>query len=323
MGRNIYGRKAVSFFRRAIFTQILRHLAFFFIIPAFLSVPLRAESAPSAENKTDSYKQLGFSGVDSPRVVQLREKYQTTQYKWLFGILDNAEPYRIYVRNEIEKRGLPPILEYLPVVESNYIPTAKSKSGATGMWQFMLNSVKPFLQCDDYVDERLDPWKSTQAALSKLKENYDMFGDWLLAITAYNCGAGAMQRAVKKAGSRDFWYLSENGFLSAQAAGYVPKLLAVADAVENAGYYGIPFPSARDSAGKTIDMRAGEFDYITVKKSVSIRALARELRIDEDELIRLNLALVQGCTPPHKEYEIRLPEGMKASAEYALHNLND
>ena len=109
----------MSFFRRAIFTQILRRLAFFFIIPAFLSVPLRAESAPSAENKTDSYKQLGFSGVDSPRVVQLREKYQTTQYKWLCGILDNAEPYRIYVRNEIEKRGLPPILEYLPVVESN------------------------------------------------------------------------------------------------------------------------------------------------------------------------------------------------------------
>lgn len=312
MGRNLYGRKTVSREYRRIKTIFLRALAFFIMSATF----------PSVAGKTVSYKPLGFSGVHSPKVSILREKYLTTHHAWLCNLLDTAEPYRIYVRTEIEKRGLPAILEYLPVVESNYIPTAKSKSGATGMWQFMLNSVKPFLICDDYIDERLDPWKSTDAALSKLKENYDMFGDWLLAITAYNCGAGAMQRAIKKAGSRDFWYLSEKGFLSEQASGYVPKLLAIADAVENAAYYGADFPTARDKNGKTIDIRAGKFDYVTTDKSVSIRALARELRIDEDELIRLNRALIKECTPPGKAYHIRLPEGMKGSAEYALHQLD-
>lgn len=275
----------------------------------------------SAGEKAAPYKELGFPGVHSQKVSSLRNKYLTTHRTWLCELLDAAEPYRIYVRTEIEKRGLPPILEYLPVVESNYSPTVQSKSGATGMWQFMLNSVKPFLICDDYIDERLDPWKSTEAALTKLKENYDMFGDWLLAITAYNCGAGALQRAIKKAGNRDFWYLSEKGFLSGQASGYVPKLLAIADAVENAAYYGAEFPTARDRNGRTIDIRAGAFDYVMTEESVSIRALARELRIDEEELIRLNRALIKECTPPARVYRIRLPEGMKGSAEYALRQL--
>lgn len=299
----------------------LRFLAALIMTSAFPVPAAHSKAETFSVEKTAPYKQLGFPGVHSQKVSSLRKKYLTTHHKWLSDLLDDAEPYRIYVRTEIERRGLPPILEYLPVVESNYSPTAKSKSGATGMWQFMLNSVKPFLICDDYIDERLDPWKSTEAALTKLKENYDMFGDWLLAITAYNCGAGAMQRAIKKAGSTDFWYLSSKGFLSEQASGYVPKLLAIADAVENAAYYGAEFPTARDKDGRTIDIRAGAFDYVTTEKSVSIRALARELRIDEDELIRLNRALFKECTPPDRAYSIRLPEGMKSSAEYALRQL--
>lgn len=267
------------------------------------------------------YKDLGFEGVHSNEVEALRQKYLTTHKEWLYTILDNAESYRIYVRNQLEKKNLPPILEYLPVVESDYIPTAKSKSGATGMWQFMLNSVKPFLKCDDYVDERLDQWKSTDAALLKLSDNYKMFNDWLLAITAYNCGAGALRRTIKKAGSDDFWYLRKNGFLSEQASGYVPKLLAIADVCENAYFYGVEMPTARDENGKTVNIRAGLFDYIVVKKSVSIDVLSSELRIDENELKRLNLALVKGITPPHSEYAIRFPEGMEKSALHALERL--
>ena len=130
------------------------------------------------------YKTLGFPGINRKEVAALRNKYLTTHKKWLYGILEDGESYRIFVRREIEKRKLPAILEYLPVVESDYKPAAKSRSGATGLWQFMLNSTRPYLICNEYVDERLDPWKSTEAALLKLQENYNMFGDWLLAITA-------------------------------------------------------------------------------------------------------------------------------------------
>lgn len=267
------------------------------------------------------YKTLGFPGINRKEVAVLRNKYLTTHKKWLYGILEDGESYRIFVRKEIEKRKLPAILEYLPVVESDYKPAAKSRSGATGLWQFMLNSTRPYLICNEYVDERLDPWKSTEAALLKLQENYNMFGDWLLAITAYNCGAGTMQRVLKKSAKKDFWALCDSKLLSEQAMQYVPKLLAVADVVENSAYYKSDFPAARDSNGESY-ISYGSFDYLKVTKSVSLSLLAAELRIDEDILKELNLALIKGVTPPSAEYSIRLPIGLGKTAEYVLRSLN-
>lgn len=279
---------------------------------SFFSALLPAEAA---------YKNLGFPGMDNAAVEQLRKKYLTTHRNYLYKILDEGQQYRIFVRNELEKRKMPAILEYLPLVESDYNPYAKSKSGATGLWQFMLNSIQGLLEYNDFVDERLDPWKSTEAALKKLNENYRTFGDWLLAITAYNCGAGALKKAIKNAGSRDFWYLRENGFLSGQAGGYVPKLLAIADVVENSSYYGASFPQARAWNGTTLETRAGMFDYVTVYGQVYLDALSHELRIDRQELYDLNSALIKHVTPPDKEYTLRFPEGMKDSAAYALNQM--
>ncbi len=284
------------------------------------SLKVFAQSVQNVHTKA-TYKPLGFPGVQKKQVATLRKKYLTTHQKWLYEILDNGEQYRIFVRNELEKRKMPAILEYLPLVESNFNPNARSRSGATGLWQFMLNSVSGYLEYDEYVDQRLDPWISTGAALSKLQDNYKMFGDWLLAITAYNCGSGAMKKAIKSAGKKDFWYLSENGFLSQQASGYVPKLLALADVAENSDYYGIKLPTARDKNGKTIDSGAGKFDYVTVKDSVSIEKLATELRIDTQTLLELNSALKKKVTPPNKEYAIRFPLGMKESAKYVLNEM--
>lgn len=264
------------------------------------------------------YKPLGFAGMERKEVKALRTKYLTTHRKWLSETLDGGELYRIYVRAEIEKRKMPFILEYLPVIESNYSPKARSKSGALGMWQFMLNSVKPYLVCNEYVDERLDPWKSTHAALSKLQENYDMFGDWLIAIAAYNCGAGKMRKTLKQTDRKDFWELCDQNLLSAQVRQYIPKLLAVADVAENAAYYGTPLPTARDAHGRTVSIPADSFDYLSVNKAVSLCTLASELRIDESTLTELNLALLRGITPPSSEYRIRLPEGLGLTAHYAL-----
>ena len=286
------------------------------IILLFLLCPL-----VFGESSTSAYKPLGFKGTEHPEVKALRTKYLTTHKDWLYKTLEEGQQYRIFVRKELEKRNMPPVLEYLPLIESNYNPYAKSRSGATGLWQFMLNSIQGLLEYNEYVDERLDPWKSTDAALKKLNENYRTFNDWLLAITAYNCGAGALKRAIKKAGSRDFWYLRDKGYLSTQASGYVPKLLAVADAVENDAFYGLSFPHAKAWNGSTLETRAGMFDYVTVYKKIHLNTISHELRIDRQELYDLNSALVKHETPPDRPYTLRFPEGMKDSASYALNQL--
>ena len=263
-----------------------------------------------------------FLGSEKPSVIVLKKKYTTTHYKWLYDILNDAEFLRIYVRRELEKRNMPSYIEYLPLVESNYNPNAKSSSGALGLWQFMLNSVKPFLTCNEYIDERKDPWYSTQAALSKLQDNYKMFNDWPLAITAYNCGAGSLSRTLKKSEKKDFWYLIEHNLLSSQASSYFQKLIAIADICENQEFYDISFPTARNYLGKTKDYPTDDFDYITVTSSVNLKDLAHEMRLDEQTLLNLNLSLIKGVTPPFTEYKIRLPSKMKKTAEYALENLN-
>ena len=190
------------------------------------------------------------------------------------------------------------------------------------MWQFMANSVWPFLTLNDFVDERLDPWKSTDAALKKLTDNYNVFNDWLLAIGAYNCGVGAMNKAIKKAGGvKDFWYLAEKGYLSKQTADYVPKLIAIADLAINSAYYGIDIPDHKEEFETLENEKNGNFDYVTVNKAYSITQLAQEMRMDVETLKRLNPSYTLGMTHPSKKSEIRLPLGMKESAEDALTNL--
>ena len=261
--------------------------------------------------------------IAKPQVEAFRKMYLSPKWSALLrGYLESAMEYRLYVRKAVSDKKLPEMLEYLPVVESNYKTNAKSRSGAIGMWQFMANSVWPFLTLNDFVDERLDPWKSTDAALKKLTDNYNVFNDWLLAIGAYNCGVGAMNKAIKKAGGvKDFWYLAEKGYLSKQTADYVPKLIAIADLAINSEYYGIDIPDHNEEYEVLENEKNGNFDYVTVKKAYSINQLAQEMRMDTATLKRLNPSFTMGMTHPSKTSEIRLPLGMKQSAEDALANM--
>ncbi len=261
--------------------------------------------------------------IEKPQVEAFRKMYLSPKWSALLrGYLESAMEYRLYVRKAVSDKQMPEMLEYLPVVESNYKTNAKSRSGAIGMWQFMANSVWPFLTLNDFVDERLDPWKSTDAALKKLTDNYNIFNDWLLAIGAYNCGVGAMNRAIKKAGGvKDFWYLAEHGYLSKQTADYVPKLIAIADLAINSQYYGIDIPDHKEEYEILENEKNGNFDYVTVKKAYSLNQLAQEMRMDAATIKRLNPSYTLGMTHPSKASEIRLPLGMKESAEDALANM--
>ena len=268
-------------------------------------------------------KQLSIPGEDRPEVERFRQMYLDKKgEKLLQDSLEKAISYRLYVRHSISEKELPPELEYLPVVESNYKTSAKSRSGAIGLWQFMENSVKPFLTLNDYVDERYDPWKSTEAALKKLTDNYNYYKDWPLAIGAYNCGLGAMNKALSKSKVKDFWYLCENNLLPTQTALYVPKLLAIADLAMNSEYYGINLPDHAEEYEALYDERHGIFDYVTVKKAYSLTQLANEMRIDEAYLKQLNPSFIKGFTHPSNESQIRLPQGMEQAAQQALKKIN-
>ena len=279
-------------------------------------------SLDSTKTESKSSKALthvgGITVPDQPYAQEMIQKYilsyTSTEYakKALVETLDKGELYRLYIRQELKKRNMPPALEYLPVVESEYKPLATSRSGARGLWQFMENSIKPFMEKNEWIDERLDPWKSTDAALSKLQDNYKMFGDWPIAIAAYNCGAGAMQRILKKAPEKTFWYIAEKGLLRDQSVQYVPKFLAISELSENGGDYGIQLPEITKST------RFAEFDYVTVKENITMKRLASELRMDYTTLKMLNCALVHECTPPDAPYNIRLPVGMGRGAAIAL-----
>lgn len=274
------------------------------------------------EEKTEKQKKITIPFSENPQVEKFRKLYLSPSWQSILqNDLENAMEYRLYVRKSLQERNMPFYLEYLPIVESNYKTTAKSKSGAIGMWQFMENSVKPFLVLDDFIDERLDPWKSTEAALSKLTDNYNYFGDWLLAIAAYNCGAGAMQKAIIKSGSKDFWYLAENNYISKQTAQYIPKLFAIADIAENSDFYDVDLPSHENEFNLLYNEKNGIFDYITVDKAYSLEQLALELRLEKSTIKHLNPSFVRGITHPTKKSQIRLPLGMEESAKSALKNL--
>ena len=291
-------------------------IAGFLAVFAFCAVSAPSEDTAPAFSSIPS--QIGGISVPQSEYVQKQIEKYIEQFSKPFGkqqlynILDDGEAYRLYVRRELKKRAMPAALEYLPVVESEYNPLAVSRSGARGLWQFMDNSIKGLLRKTPYIDERFDPWKSTDAALTKLQENYRQFKDWPLAIAAYNCGAGAMKKILSKSKQKTFWYIAENSLLRDQSVQYVPKLLAIALLAENGSAYGLELPEI------TVSTRYAEFDYVTTAEEISLARLSSELKMEPSILQKLNPSLLKNATPPDEKYELRLPSGMKQSALIAL-----
>ena len=135
---------------------------------------------------------------------------------------------------------MPQDLIYLAQAESGFHPTALSRAGARGIWQFMASRAKGYgLERNLWLDERQDPERSTRAAAEHLKDLYKQFGDWYLAMAAYNSGPGTVQQAVKRTGYADFWELYKRNVLPRETRNYVPIILAVAIMAKNPAQYGL------------------------------------------------------------------------------------
>lgn len=178
-----------------------------------------------------------------------------------------------------KENGLPDELKFLSIVESALDPFAVSRSGATGLWQFMYTTAKGYrLTIDNYVDDRRDPIASTSAAARYFKESYLEFGDWLLAIAAYNCGRGAVSRAIEKAGGlKDFWAIRQ--FLPQETQNYVPAFIAIT--------YMMNCYSQHDIS--TIPSLLPELtDVIQVNRFVSLSSVAKAAEIGLEQVEVLN-----------------------------------
>ena len=240
----------------------------------------------------------------------LREYRSPAGIAWLQRCMDRARPYRDFIADRIGDAGIPPEILFLPVIESAFYERAVSRSGAVGLWQFMMNSIYPYdMTVDEWRDDRRDFWKSTEAALSKLKDNYAVLGDWLLALGAYNCGLGCLTRAVKKAGTTDFWALADGGYLPDQTVRYVPKFLAAAHVSMYAGRYGL----------RTDWEPASEWSRIPVNGVVNLRMLAEETGAPVELLLRGNAELEHAVTPPSEgTYLLKVPSEYADSVTRSL-----
>lgn len=228
--------------------------------------------------------------------------------KAMFGkMLGLSKYYFPIFEKALANYDVPPEIKYLTIIESEMNPDARSRVGATGLWQFMFGTGKAYgLQMDNYVDERKDPIQASYAAAAYFRDAYDELGDWLLALAAYNCGKGNVTRAIAKAGSRDFWEIRQ--FLPKETRNYVPAFIAAVYMMNYSIRHQIT-PQACTLALKT--------DTVLTKNFVSLPELAQVLEVSADDLAALNPSYKKQIVNGTEEYPKRIIMPRLKNANFA------
>jgi membrane-bound lytic murein transglycosylase D len=210
----------------------------------------------------------------------------------------------------LKEEGVPQDLIYLAQAESGFHPLAVSRVGARGIWQFMASRARGYgLHHNMWVDDRQDPEKSTRAAAHHLKDLYNQFGDWYLAMAAYNSGPGTVQSAVKRTGYADFWELYQRNVLPKETRNYVPIILAVTIMAKNPSQYGLDQIAMEHPA---------DYDTVTLDYPVDLRLVAECTGSTVEDLQDLNPSLLRRTTPREGKFELHLPAGTKDQYETAI-----
>jgi membrane-bound lytic murein transglycosylase D len=223
--------------------------------------------------------------------------------------LTRSGRYRAMIERILKEQGVPQDLIYLAQAESGFHPYAVSRAGARGIWQFMGSRARGYdLHRDYWMDERQDPEKSTRAAAHHLRDLYNQFGDWYLAMAAYNSGPGTVQSAVKRTGYADFWELYRRNVLPKETRNYVPIIVAVTIMAKNPTQYGldtiVPDPKM-------------EYDTVTINYPVDLRLVAECLDVSPAELQELNPSLLRMTTPKGR-FDLHLPVGASEKYQTAI-----
>ncbi|HTT25291.1 MAG TPA: transglycosylase SLT domain-containing protein, partial [Candidatus Sulfotelmatobacter sp.] len=211
--------------------------------------------------------------------------------------------YRDMMLPILKQEGVPQDLIYLALAESGFHPHAVSRVGARGIWQFMAGRGLGYgLHHNMYVDDRQDPEKSTRAAARHLKDLYNQFGDWYLAMAAYNSGPGTVQAAVKRTGYADFWELYNRKVLPRETKNYVPIILAATLMAKNPSQYGLD----------SVEMeKPDDYDAVTIDYPVDLSLVADCVGTTTAGLQDINPSLLRRSTPRIGPFQLHIPAGTK------------
>jgi membrane-bound lytic murein transglycosylase D len=223
-----------------------------------------------------------------------------TGHAHLLRSLERAGKYKAMISKDLRDQGVPQDLMYLAVAESGFQPQALNPhSGAGGMWQFMPTGAYG-LERNGWFDERFDPEKSSKAYARYMKELYNQFGDWYLAMAAYDWGPGYVQRAVMKTGYADFWELYRRNVLPSETKNYVPGIIAAIIMAKNPTQYGLD---------KMVPEAAVVSDTVTVDYAVDLRLVADVTNATLPEIVGLNPSLLRMTTPRDMPFDLHIPVG--------------
>ena len=224
--------------------------------------------------------------------------------------LHRSGRYRDMISRVLHEEGVPQDLIYLAQAESAFQPLALSRAGARGIWQFVPWRGNEYgLKRSWWVDERQDPEKATRAAAQHLRDLYGLFGDWYLAMAAYNCGPGNVQKGIERTGYADFWELYRRNVLPRETKNYVPIIVALTLIAKDAAHYGI----------QTELEQPVPYDVVKPGRAIDLRLVAETIDADVETLRALNPSLLRMATPDDPSFELHLPRGSaeKFSSEIA------
>jgi membrane-bound lytic murein transglycosylase D len=258
------------------------------------------------EQVTATTSQLPLSVNDS--VLGYINYFSNRGHRTLLNGLARSGKYRPMIMRVLDEEGVPRELIHLAQAESGFLPRAVSRKAAGGMWQFLKSRGNEYgLKQTAYTDDRMDPEMATRAAARHLRDLYQEFGDWYLAIAAYNCGPGVIEKAVERTGYADFWELRARGVLPAETTNYVPIILAMTIMEKNANEYGIE--------GFQLDP-ALEYDTVQTAGPTGLSLIADVLDMPLPELAALNPASMRGKLP--ENYPLHVPKGTSHQLMAAL-----
>lgn len=243
-----------------------------------------------------------FNVVYNPSLENVIKSFLVRKRGLIERMLTVSQFYFPLFEEQLDNHDIPLEMKYLAIVESALNPKARSRVGATGLWQFMYSTGKMYnLDVSSYVDERSDPIKSTEAACLYLSKLYDIFDDWDLALAAYNSGPGNVNKAIRRSGGyKNYWNIRRN--LPRETAGYVPAFLATMYLFEYAEEHGIK--------AQKVDRTYFETDTIHVKSLITFDQISELVGVSTDELKILNPSYKLNIIPyiKGKDYALRLPK---------------
>src|SRR5262245_35923366 len=270
--------------------------------------PVAQPAGPKVASATPA--QPTFRIQQNDHVQHFLTQYQTgyrreVVERWLA----RSGRYLPMVLEVFRQKGLPEELVFTAMIESGFNPVAVSRAGAKGLWQFMAPTARRYgLRVDQWLDERLDPEKSTVAAANYLKDLYAIFGSWELSQAAYNAGEMKILRAIEGTGTRDFWSLTRSRLLRDETKNFVPAIHAMTIIGQEPEQYGFTVKPDEPLS----------YEQITVPRGTSLKHVAGLSGIPLDDLVRLNPELRLKQTPPNAPYQLKVPLGSGAALQAGL-----